>query len=158
MAAIPVQKLCEALVRHRLLTADDAQALYRRWRTESPGQPDEADPFLRFLVAQGKLTETQRQKLLGKRSERAQAAPGTTPVAGPTVSVPTVKRPESAPAEEFDVELVVVPSPRPVLPSGFRLDRRDWLMLAVGALGALITVIAAALVGRSLKGDPPRSE
>jgi hypothetical protein len=158
MAASPVQKLCEALVRHRLLTADDAQALYRRWRTESPGQPDEADPFLRFLVAQGKLTEPQRQKLLGKRSERAQAAPGTTPVAGPTASVPTVKRPEPPTTEEFDVELVVVPPPRPVLPPGFNLDRRDWLMLALGAFGALLAVIAAVFLGRALKGEPPRSE
>lgn len=150
-AASPVQKLCEALVRHRLLTADDAQALYRRWRTEAPGQPDETDPFLRFLVAQGKLTEAQRQKLLAKRSERGSAAPATTPTTGATA----VKRPETPPAEEFDVELVVVRPPRPVLPPGFNLDRRDWLMLALGAFGALVAVIAAVFLGRALKGEPP---
>ena len=158
MAAIPVQKVCEALVRHRLLTADDAQALVRRWRAEAPGQPDEADPFLRFLVAQGKLTEAQRQKLLGKRSERATATPGGSQALAPTVHVPTAKRTDTPPAEEFDVELVVVPPPRPVLPSGFNLDRRDWLMLAVGAFGALVAVIGAVLLGRALKSDPPRPE
>ena len=158
MAASPVQKLCDALVRHRLLTADDAQTLYRRWRTELPGQPDEPDPFLRFLVTQGKLTEAQRQKLLAKRSERVQAASGPPPVT-PTAGTTTVKRsPEPTAADEFDVDLVVVPPPRPVLPSGFNLDRRDWLMLAVGAFGALVAVIGAVLLGRALKSDPPRPE
>ena len=40
----------------------------------------------------------------------------------------------------------------------FNLDRRDWLMLAVGAFGALVAVIGAVLLGRALKSEPPRPE
>jgi serine/threonine protein kinase len=52
-----VQQTLALMVKARLVSADDARAVYQRWQGEGKG--DDADQFRRFLVAKGLATEYQ---------------------------------------------------------------------------------------------------
>jgi serine/threonine protein kinase len=58
-ATSSVESICNALVKSKLLTADDVKNLYTRWRAEAKDQVGQAEKFARWLVVRQYLTEYQ---------------------------------------------------------------------------------------------------
>jgi serine/threonine protein kinase len=56
---LSVENVCGLLIGSKLLGADDAQALYRRWQVEAKDKVSEASSFLRWLIGSQILTEYQ---------------------------------------------------------------------------------------------------
>src|SRR5947209_5375894 len=54
-----VRDYCTLLKKSKLLSAEDVEGLYRRWRDETRASDDQVDRFRKFLIARRVMTEWQ---------------------------------------------------------------------------------------------------
>ncbi len=64
-----VQSYCNLLVRSRLLTADEARAVFQRWQREAGDEAGDVGRFAQWLVANGHVTTYQASRLVRGRTE-----------------------------------------------------------------------------------------
>jgi hypothetical protein len=111
----------------------------------------------------GKLVGGKGEKPAAPKPKAKSPEPPTVP-AVPTPlmmpAIPPAALASMAPAGEFDVELVAIPCPppKPVKPREqrglFELDRRDFIMMAVGAGGTIAAVLAGLVLAKALQRKP----
>src|SRR5262245_35454986 len=54
-----VPEYCTLLVKSKLLSAEEVDSLYRKWKDDAKGRDEQVDSFRRFLVTRKCLTEYQ---------------------------------------------------------------------------------------------------
>ncbi len=68
-AATTALDYCTLIVKSRLLTTEEVDALYRKWKEERPGSDTRVDSFRRFLIARRALTDYQAALIQRGRSD-----------------------------------------------------------------------------------------
>jgi serine/threonine protein kinase len=67
--AANVPEYCSLIIKSKLLTSDEVEALYKLWKEERPGGDERVDSFRRFLIAKRALTEYQAALVQRGRAE-----------------------------------------------------------------------------------------
>jgi serine/threonine protein kinase len=103
-------------------------------------------------------------RIVSAKAEKAPAAPPKKEEVKPVVAKkdePKVAAVQGAPAVEYDVELVAIPCPPPVMPkkpadqrSLLDMDRRDFIMFGGGIASALLTILATVGLVRLVRRKP----
>src|SRR5262245_8348988 len=68
-ATVTVQQMLALMVKARLVSADDARALYQRWQAEAKDRAEDGEAFRRYLVANKLVTDFQAALLARGLSE-----------------------------------------------------------------------------------------
>ncbi|HEV3142265.1 MAG TPA: serine/threonine-protein kinase [Gemmataceae bacterium] len=129
-----------------------------------PGAPPGEIPMGKLVSAAGKTDKAARKE---KPKPPAESPPvvHTTPAPPPVVSAPAPPTAPPAAQGEYDVELVPIPFPPPVVPkkpspqrSLLDMDRRDFIMLGGGVIGTVLAILAAMGLNKLANRKPPENK